>query len=396
MTKILLLTDFSSGYSRNLLKGIVRYAKKIGTWSFLRMPLYFRILNGEEGVINWAKKWKVDAIIAQLDNVNIEMLNSLGIPIIVQNYRDRNTHISNLTGDYIKTGAIAARFYISRGYKHFAFYGFKDTIWSRERLKGYKDELDKHNYKLHVFESGEENNDNWNYNPAILGDWLKSLPKPIALFACDDFYALQVSETCHIYHIDIPDDIAIMGVDNDELMCNISDPPLSSIALDVENGGYRAARLLDQLIKKEITKPFNVIVDPLVIIKRNSTEKYAVSNKYIHNVLEYIENNYAETIAVSNLVDLVPMSRRVLERVFKANTGLTIHQYIQNFRIEHFKNLLLSTDLPLSEAASKSGFEDVKNVSRVFRKYSEFSPAEYRRKCRFLSYNSNDALNEYE
>ena len=118
-------------------------------WSFLRMPLYFRILNGEEGVINWAKKWKVDAIIAQLDNVNIEMLNSLGIPIIVQNYRDRNTHISNLTGDYIKTGAIAARFYISRGYKHFAFYGFKDTIWSRERLKGYKDELDKHNYKLH-------------------------------------------------------------------------------------------------------------------------------------------------------------------------------------------------------------------------------------------------------
>ena len=202
--------------------------------------------------------------------------------------------------------------------------------------------------------------------------------------------------SCHIYHIDIPDDIAIMGVDNDELMCNISDPPLSSIALDVENGGYRAARLLDQLIKKEITKPFNVIVDPLVIIKRNSTEKYAVSNKYIHNVLEYIENNYAETIAVSNLVDLVPMSRRVLERVFKANTGLTIHQYIQNFRIEHFKNLLLSTDLPLSEAASKSGFEDVKNVSRVFRKYSEFSPAEYRRKCRFLSYNSNDALNEYE
>lgn len=113
MAKILLLTDFSSGYSRNLLKGIVRYSKEVGNWSFQRMPLYYRMLYGENGVVEWAKKWQADAIIAQLTDVNIELLNDLNIPIIVQNYRDRNKAVSNLTGDYFNTGVMAAKFFLT-------------------------------------------------------------------------------------------------------------------------------------------------------------------------------------------------------------------------------------------------------------------------------------------
>ncbi|SKB41896.1 AraC family transcriptional regulator [Macellibacteroides fermentans] len=391
MAKILLLTDFSSGYSRNLLKGIVRYSKEVGNWSFQRMPLYYRMLYGENGVVEWAKKWQADAIIAQLSDVNIELLNDLNIPIIVQNYRDRNKAVSNLTGDYFNTGVMAAKFFLNRGYRNFAFYGFKGAIWSRERADGYSHEIEKQGYKLAVLENDNKDKEEWSYNHTVLGNWLQSLPKPVALFACDDHFALQISETCNVYNINVPDDIAILGVDNDDLLCNISDPPLSSIVLDVENGGYNAGKLLHQLITKEITEPFNIVVNPLIIERRKSTEKYAVSDKNIRTILNYIEKNYANHLSVEELVKQVPLSRRVLEKKFKEETGESLYQYIQNYRIDQFTRLLITTDYSLFEAALQSGFENYKNVSRVFRKYKSLSPAEYRKR-----YKCNSSVEEIE
>ena len=391
MAKILLLTDFSSGYSRNLLKGIVRYSKEVGNWSFQRMPLYYRMLYGENGVVEWAKKWQADAIIAQLSDVNIELLNDLNIPIIVQNYRDRNKAVSNLTGDYFNTGVMAAKFFLNRGYHNFAFYGFKGAIWSRERADGYSHEIEKQGYKLAVLENDNKDREEWSYNHTVLGNWLQSLPKPVALFACDDHFALQISETCNVYNINVPDDIAILGVDNDDLLCNISDPPLSSIVLDVENGGYNAGKLLHQLITKEITEPFNIVVNPLIIERRKSTEKYAVSDKNIRTILNYIEKNYANHLSVEELVKQVPLSRRVLEKKFKEETGESLYQYIQNYRIDQFTRLLITTDYSLFEAALQSGFENYKNVSRIFRKYKSLSPAEYRKR-----YKCNSSVEEIE
>ncbi len=391
MAKILLLTDFSSGYSRNLLKGIVRYSKEVGNWSFQRMPLYYRMLYGENGVVEWAKKWQADAIIAQLSDVNIELLNDLNIPIIVQNYRDRNKAVSNLTGDYFNTGVMAAKFFLNRGYRNFAFYGFKGAIWSRERADGYSHEIEKQEYKLAILENDNKDREEWSYNHTVLGNWLQSLPKPVALFACDDHFALQISETCNVYNINVPDDIAILGVDNDDLLCNISDPPLSSIVLDVENGGYNAGKLLHQLITKEITEPFNIVVNPLIIERRKSTEKYAVSDKNIRTILNYIEKNYANHLSVEELVKQVPLSRRVLEKKFKEETGESLYQYIQNYRIDQFTRLLITTDYSLFEAALQSGFENYKNVSRIFRKYKSLSPAEYRKR-----YKCNSSVEEIE
>ena len=391
MAKILLLTDFSSGYSRNLLKGIVRYSKEVGNWSFQRMPLYYRMLYGENGVVEWAKKWQADAIIAQLSDVNIELLNDLNIPIIVQNYRDRNKAVSNLTGDYFNTGVMAAKFFLNRGYRNFAFYGFKGAIWSRERADGYSHEIEKQGYKLAVLENDNKDKEEWSYNHTVLGNWLQSLPKPVALFACDDHFALQISETCNVYNINVPDDIAILGVDNDDLLCNISDPSLSSIVLDVENGGYNAGKLLHQLITKEITEPFNIVVNPLIIERRKSTEKYAVSDKNIRTILNYIEKNYANHLSVEELVKQVPLSRRVLEKKFKEETGESLYQYIQNYRIDQFTRLLITTDYSLFEAALQSGFENYKNVSRIFRKYKSLSPAEYRKR-----YKCNSSVEEIE
>ncbi|MCE5173786.1 MAG: DNA-binding transcriptional regulator [Bacteroidales bacterium] len=380
MTKILILIDYSSEFSRELLKGIIQYSKDFGPWTFYRLPSYYKSLYGKEGIVKWAKKWGADAIIAQWDTEGRTLLKELDIPVILQNYKERSGYFSNLTGDYTGTGAMAARFFSQKGFKNFAFYGNKDVIWSMERRDGFKNEVEKIGgrfYSLEV-ESIEDNQMENGYSH--LDEWLLSLPKPIALFACDDNFALQITETCKINNINIPNDISLLGVDNDELICNLSDPPISSIVLDVQKGGYEAGRLLHQLIRKERSEPFNIVVNPVRIEARLSTEKYVVTNKNIMTVIKYIEENFASDISITDFTKLVPLSRRLLEIKFKEELGTSIYQFIINFRIEYFANLLLTTDQPLYELALQSGFNDCKNISRTFKKLKNCTPLEFKHK----------------
>ena len=385
MTKILILIDYSSEFCRELLKGIINYSKDFGPWTFYRLPSYYKSLYGKEGIVNWAKKWGADAIIAQWDTEGRTLLNELNIPVILQNYKERSGYFSNLTGDYFGTGTMAAKFFAQKGFHHFAFYGDKDVIWSMERRDGFKNEVEKiggHFYSFEV-ESIEENQmENAIYQ---LDEWLLSLPKPIALFACDDNFALQVTETCKINNINIPEEISLLGVDNDELICNLSDPPISSIVLDVQKGGYEAGRLLHQLIRKERNEPFNIVINPVRIEARLSTEKYVITNKNIMTVVKYIEKNFASDISITDFTKVVPLSRRLLEIKFKEELGTSIYQFIINFRIEHFANLLLTTEEPLYELAIRSGFNDCKNISRTFKKLKNCTPLEYKHKFDFRS-----------
>ncbi len=381
MIKILLLTDFSSGYGRSLLEGVVRYAREAGPWAFYRMPLYYRELHGDEGVVRWAEEWGADAIIAQLTDVDLDILNRLDIPIIVQNYKERYHGLSNLTGDYYGTGVMAASFFIRKGYKAFAYYGFLDTVWMRERGEGFRDTVADHGYPVYVLDDdGQMSGGQWNFDAERVSRWLLDLPKPVALFACDDYYALQITEVCKMYNIDIPGDIAVLGVDNDNLLCNISDPSLSSIELDVENGGYEVGKLLHQFIEKKITAPVDVIIKPVRIVARGSTERFAVSDKYIGHVLDYIDENYRNPLSVDDLIRIIPYSRRVLEKKFKGETGMSVYQYIQQQRIDKFASLLIATHLPLVEAAANAGFTDYKNISRIFVKMKGMTPLQYRKR----------------
>jgi LacI family transcriptional regulator len=380
MIKILLLTDFSSGYGRQLLQGVVEYSKKFGPWFFYRMPIYYRELYGDKGVVDWAKKWRADAIIAQLGDVDMEVLNQLDIPVIVQNYKDRFKNISNLTGDYYYTGAMAADFFKRKGFKNFAYYAPTDTVWMRERGEGFRQKVVENGGNVYVYEeqAGIEQ-EKWSFNVKAVSSWLLDLPKPVALFACDDYFALQITEVCKMYNIDIPYDISILGVDNDELLCSISDPNLSSIELDVINGGYEVGKLIHLFINKKMEPPVDVVIKPVRIVERKSTKKYVVNNKYIEKLLDYIENNYMNPLSVGELASVVPYSRRVLEKRFKEEIGITIYQYLLRVRTDKFSELLITSDLSLVEAAYYAGFSDYKNVSRVFAKEKNMTPFQFRK-----------------
>ncbi len=378
MIKVLLLIDYSSEFSRRLLRGLVRFSREHGNWIFYRLPSYYQTLYGKEGIIRWAKEWKADAVIARWDHEGSNLLKTLDIPVILQNYKERSPYFSNLTGDYIGTGEMAAQFFIKRRYRNFAFYGNKGVVWSRERAEGFRREVSKYGGNYFYFESENLNGEQWSSSHIELDNWLLSLPKPVGLFACDDSFALQVSEICKINEIRIPQEIALLGVDNDELICNLSDPPISSIELDLERGGYEAGRLIDQLIKKEKKAPFDIVIRPTRFELRHSTEKYNISNTYILRVVEYIEANFTSDIRIEALTKMVPLSRRNLEIKFKDELGTSIYQFILHRRIERFADLLLTTDRSLFDLALEAGFNDCKNISRVFKKVKGYTPMEFR------------------
>lgn len=381
MIKILLLIDYSSEFSRKLLRGLVQYSQDYGPWIFYRLPSYYKILHGKQGVIEWVKDKKPDAIIAQWDHEGSNLLKNLEIPVILQNYRKRSDYFSNLTGDYIGTGRMAARYFIDKKFKNFAFYGNKGVVWSRERAEGFMQEVQHAGGNYFYFESEGLSENEWSNSHTNLDDWLISLPKPIALLACDDRFALEVSEICKINDIHIPDEISLLGVDNDELICNLSDPPISSILLEVEKGGYKAGRLIHQQIKERKNIPFNIVIDPVRIEERKSTDKYNIENKHILKIVRYIEENLNSDLPIETLTELVPLSRRNLEVKFKKELGTSIYQFILKYRIEYFANLLANTDRSLFDIALECGFNDSKNISRVFKKMKGLSPAEYRKQC---------------
>ncbi|MFZ4463343.1 MAG: DNA-binding transcriptional regulator [Bacteroidales bacterium] len=382
MHKIILLFDISEEYGKNLLQGITRYSKEKGPWIFCRMPLHYRETLGMESVLEFARDWEADGIIAQLYNTSdIQKILDAGIPVIAEDFKERFENIPNITGGYFETGQMGAEYLMNKGFRNFAFYGFKNIVWSRERAEGFEDFLNKHGFSVHYYEHEQTpSRELWFYKPSALSQWLKELPKPVAVMACDDERGSHISEACKHAGIQIPDEVAVLGVDNDELTCNLSDPPLSSIALDVEHGGYETARLLDKLITGRQTLSDDVVVKPIHVVTRQSTDICATTDKQISAALKFIHLNIDNNINVKDVLKKVPLSRRALEIRFFKVTGSSVYKYICNLRIQKVTNKLVETDKPIAEIAIETGFSENKNLSRLFKQIKGTTPLKYRKK----------------
>ena len=382
MHKIILLIDFAEEYSKGLLKGITKYSREHGPWVFCRMPLFHREMKGIEGILDWALDWEADGIIGQLYNTeDIEKITQAGIPVIAQDFEERFANIPNITGAHHETGSMAADYFLKKGFKNFAFYGFSNIVWSRERAEGSDERVSRAGYGVYYFENENvHSNDSelWYYKPSSLSKWLLSLPKPIAILSCDDRLGQHITEACRHSGIRIPEEVAVLGVDNDELICELCDPPLSSIAQDAEKGGYDTARLLDRMIRNEIDTLYDIIVRPTQVITRQSTDIYATQDDFIATTLTYIHQHIDKNLQVDDVVKQVPLARRSLEMRFQHVIGYPIYKYIQNLRIEKFAKKLLETDLMVFEIALELGLNDSKNIARQFRQVKGCTPLEYR------------------
>ncbi|HMM17322.1 MAG TPA: DNA-binding transcriptional regulator [Petrimonas sp.] len=380
MIKVLVLIDSTAEFSRRFLTGLIQYANENGPWIFYRLPSYYKALYGEAGIVERIKEWGIDAVIAQWEYEGVDFLDQLDIPVFLQSYKNVSGKYSRISGDYIGAGVMAAQFFAKRYFKNFAFYGNKNFFWSRARAEGYRREVERIKGSYYYFESELLDSMQWSREHVELDNWLQGLPKPVALFACDDNFALQVSEMCKVNNINIPDELSLLGVDNDELICNLSHPSISSIITDDENGGYQTGKMLQNLILNKNNVPFNINIDPVRIELRQSTEKYNISDNHIKTVIDYINENIRLDISIDELTAIVPLSRRNLEMKFKEATGTSVYQFILDKKVDLISTELLTTDKDLLDIAIEMGFNDVRNVYRIFKKKTGYTPVSFRKK----------------
>jgi LacI family transcriptional regulator, galactose operon repressor len=204
------------------------------------------------------------------------------------------------------------------------------------------------------------------------------LPKPVGLMACNDDRGRGVLEACRLAGVRVPEDVAVIGVDNDELFCELADPPLSSVALNTEHGGYRTAHLLDQLMQQKIRTPQRLIVEPTEVVARRSTDVKAFDGREVVTALSFIHRNRARDFTVNDVAHAVGVSRRNLEVKFRKSVGRTILTEIQRIRLDHAKRMLRETDLSIPQIAESSGYNSASYLTQVFRKETGASPVKYR------------------
>ena len=380
MIKILLLTDYSQESERRFLNGFVKYTDTQGGCIFYPMShlISDRKDNSRE-IIGFARKFKVDAILGRWPNIDTVEAKKLGIPIFLRVYKEEYSEFPMLTGHYKEFGAYAADYFIQQNFDSYASIGLDGILWSKERLEGDGEQvrrvMRKETYRYEVKDFQTESTD--------VARWLHSLPKPVALFACNDFVARQVTEICLLESINIPEEISLLGVDNDEFMCNISSPTLSSIKLNFEKHGYELAKVLFKMVREGQIWPARIPVEAVGVVERMSTKPKVISDPYIREIVEFITHNYKTDIDIRKLVSFIPLSRRAIEIKFKKEMHpYTITSFITRLRLDNFCHLLESTDMPVSEAAVKSGFIDTTNFSTIFRRYKGMTPSEYRRRSR--------------
>lgn len=379
--KVALLVETARGFGRNLLRGIARYAREHGSWSFHISP------GDYEQVVPKMKQWGGTGIIARIPNQRVaEAILSAELPTIAIGLTDEQmqpgsplARFSEISSDPNEVSRLAAEHLMDRRLSRFAYVGSEDRGWSSRRELAFERALAPYGHDVHVYRQPPRKRDRlWESEQAYLASWISTLPTPIGLFACDDDRGREVLEACSIAGFNVPEDVAVVGVDNDEVFCDLADPPLSSVALNIEAAGYRAAALLDGMMRGSVQTPKRITVDALRVVARRSTDLIAVEDEDVATALQLIRQEAGRNISVDTLIQEVAVSRRHLEKRFKEVVGRTMLEEIQLARLEHSKRLLLETSYPVSKVAQLAGFGSVGYFIQFFQKRVGKTPRRFR------------------
>ena len=384
MIRVLIISDFTESFSHKLLAGLVDYSRQKEQWIVRRMPPEYKAQIGIPGVIRVAKEWDVNAVIGQFEPTDdIGLFAENGIVAIAQDYKKKFTTIPNITADYLGTGRMAARFFLERGFRNFGFFGMNDVCWSDERCDGVRREVEAAGFGDSFYSYRMQEIDMvWYYQRNRLREWLRMIPKPIAIMACDDNQGANLIEACHGIGIKIPEEVSVIGVDNDESLCSLGSTTLTSIQIDIEEGGRQTAALVERLVADPTAPVEDVVLRPVKIVGRMSTAAFATADQQILKALLFIHKNALKKISVSDVMAEAALSRRLLERRFKAVTGKTLYEYITDQKLKYFAEQLVDTDEQVINIALSMGENDTKSISRRFKQLYGCTPMEWRDKQR--------------
>lgn len=375
---VALLIETSNAYARNLLRGIIRYVRE------QHRPWSIRLLEQGRGETPpaWLKRWKGDGIIARIENRRIaDAVAATRLPIVDVSAARLLPELPWVETDDRAIAQLAFDHLADRNFRSFAFCGDSRFQWSCWRRDHFVSLVEARGLTCSVHDfrtrSGKTLSEEGQRDDLL--KWLRTLPRPVGVLACYDVLAHQVLDVCHEHELRVPDDIAVLGVDNDELLCSLTIPPLSSVIPDAQGTGYEAARQLDLLMSSRKRASESVLMSPLGVCTRQSTDVLAIDDPDVAHAIRYIRDHALEGIKVQDVLGEVPLSRRALEIRFRELLDRTPHDEIMRVRMERVKELLLSTDLSLSEIAHRTGFRHVEYLSVAFRRSEGYPPSDFRK-----------------
>jgi LacI family transcriptional regulator len=333
----------------------------------------------------WLKKWSGDGIIARIESQAIaDAVLASGLPAVDVSAARHIPALLFVETDDADIARLAAEHLLQRGFRHFGYCGDPRFNWSNWREEHFQRLIAEAGFECNVYRlpSRRHGPTPWDKEREEIGRWIRSLPKPVGVMACYDIRAREVLDICRQQGISVPDEVAVLGVDNDELICDLADPPLSSIIPDTLRTGYEAARLLDLLMAGQCELPLSHLIKPLGIATRNSTDVLATDDPDISAAVRFIRAHALQGIKVDDVLRAVPLSRRVLESRFEKLLGRTPHEEITRVQIERVKELLSETDLSLTAIAHRTGYKHVEYLSVVFKRETALTPNQYRARHR--------------
>ncbi|AQT69137.1 Xylose operon regulatory protein [Anaerohalosphaera lusitana] len=370
MKKVLIIVDTSRNTGRQLLAGAEKYITAFARWQVQTKPPEYLESSSED-------IYDLDSFDGFFicDAKNISRILQTDKPKVINYIHESGSAgATSIVTNSDLIGRMAADYFYSLGFRNFAYCGFDNIPWSEKRLRSYESQVSSYGIeKVFTF-----NNSSGLGKKKPVIEWLQSLPKPVCIFGCNDDRAIYIMEACKVGGISVPEEVAVLGVDNDELVCNLSSPPLSSILLSFETAGFAGARQLEELMQGQASNEA-IIVEPVEIIERQSTEMLAIEDKEVVSALVYIRNNFHKPIQASDVVNATAVSRRSLEYRFKNQLDRTIKQEIDRFRVNYIKKSLNKTDLPVYKIAASLEFTDGEHFSRYFKNLTGQSPMQFRR-----------------
>jgi LacI family transcriptional regulator len=381
--RVALLIESSRAYGRGLFLGVAKYVRQRRDWSVQSEEWKWT-----DAPPAWLKHWNGDGVIARIETPAMaRMMERLRIPIVDVRGSVPGLSFPLIDTDDEKVACLAAEHLLERGFRHYAFCGFAGANYSDKRSRWFAIRLAQAGYGCHIYSPPGASGRGATIHHEKRGllfqedllNWLKSLPTPVGVMACNDIRGQQILNLCRRADRMVPEEVAVIGVDNDHVLCELSDPPMSSVVPDTLRIGYEAAVLLEKMMDGDARPDKPSLIAPLGIVTRHSTEVLAMDDLKLAAGVRLIRQRAFDHLTVNEVARAAGMSRRVFERRFSRQVGRSPKAEILRLRLERVKQLLADTDLALSEIAGKTGFKYGEYLHTVFTHKIGLTPGEFRR-----------------
>ncbi|MFN0125910.1 MAG: XylR family transcriptional regulator [Verrucomicrobiales bacterium] len=377
--RVALIVETSKVYGREILLGISRYLALHGPWS-----IFAQERGQDDDDPPWLARWKGDGIITRSrDFILCRRAHRHGIPVVSVRHLFEQPEFPTVFPDQKLIGERIANHFITRGFRHFGYCGVPgDKLWERRRHAAFTRLVEAAGgtcteYKPTYLADAKRN---WEHEQEVMVAWLRRLPKPAGIMTAHDTLGVQLLDACRRAGIAVPDEVAVVSVDNDPVLCELASPPLSSLDQNAQRLGFEAAALLDRMMRGEQLPPANHFFEPGEVVIRQSSDVVAAKDPNVSKAVRFIRENACLEIDGRAIARAAGQSRRALEKKFRQVTGRTPMEEVHDIRLRRIKQLLAETDYILPHVAEQSGFAYHEYMSRFFKKHTGMTPGEYRRR----------------